>query len=109
MWSNVSAVASSNRFPNIPITRPQNINLSCQRKAMESLLINAGLTTSGVAVLLLLYKVVKSIQGKKLISNCCGKKMEMGFDVGEMTPQHEVILVSNPMPPPSARSVEAAV
>ena len=75
---------------------------------MDQLLATAGLTTSGVAILLIVYKVVKHLQGKKLISNCCGKKMEMGFDVGQMTPQHEVIIL-NPMPPPAAKVVEPAV
>lgn len=55
---------------------------------MEQLLMNAGITTSGVAILLIAYKVFKSLEGKKLISSCCGKKMEVGFQVGEMTPQH---------------------
>ena len=76
---------------------------------MDTLLINAGVTTSGVAILLFLYKVVKSVQGKKFISNCCGKKMEMGFDVGEMTPQHEVVIVNPMLPPPPAATIEAAV
>ena len=76
---------------------------------MDQLLATAGLTTSGVAIVLIIYKVVKHLQGKKLISNCCGKKMEMGFDVGEMTPQHEVVVISNPMPPPATKVVEPAV
>ena len=76
---------------------------------MDQLLATAGVTTSGVALVLIVYRVVKSLQGKKLISSCCGKKMEMGFDVGEMTPQHEVIVISNPMPPPAAKVVEPAV
>lgn len=62
------------------------------------LLASAGITTTGVAMLLLVYRVVKSIQGKKLISSCCGKKMEMGFTVSDMTPI--VIEVKNPMLPP---------
>lgn len=62
---------------------------------MEELLMGAGLTTSGVAILLIVYKGIKMIQGKKLISNCCGKKMEVGFQVGDMTP----VMITNPMVP----------
>lgn len=60
---------------------------------MEQSLMGAGLTTTGVALLLIAYRVLKAIQGKKLVSDCCGKKMEVGFQVGEMTPL--------PAPPPS--------
>lgn len=60
---------------------------------MEELLMNAGLTTTGVAVLLILYKVFKNLEGKKLVSSCCGKKTEIGFQVGEMTPQVNPMLV----------------
>ena len=35
--------------------------------------------------------------------------MEMGFDVGEMTPQHEVVIVNPMLPPPPAATIEAAV
>jgi len=80
------------------------------------LLASAGITTSGVAILLLVYRVVKSIQGKKLISSCCGKKLEVGFAVGDMTPQHQTrdeFVVINPglLPPPAtvANKVESAV
>lgn len=54
----------------------------------------AGLSTTGVAILLIVYRVLKSIRGKKLVSSCCGKRMEVGIDVGNMTP-HDVII--NPM------------
>jgi len=61
----------------------------------DTLLMNAGLSTTGVAILLIVYKLMKSIQGKKLISNCCGKKLEVGIDVQEMTPRQ--IVIDNPM------------
>lgn len=79
------------------------------------LLASAGVTTTGVAIILLVYRVVKSIQGKKLISSCCGKKMEMGFQVAEMTPTHkgkDEFVVINPLPPPPPTvtdKVESAV
>lgn len=66
---------------------------------MESdALMNAGLSTTGVAILLIVYRLFKSVQGKKLVSSCCGKKMEMGMDVVPMTPQHLAIPVQeNPL------------
>lgn len=52
----------------------------------DSMLTSAGLSTSGVAILLILYRVLKTAKGKKLVSSCCGRKMEMGVDVQDMTP-----------------------
>lgn len=50
------------------------------------LLKMAGLSTSGVAILLVAWRFVKSLQGKKLVSSCCGHKGEMGMVVVNMTP-----------------------
>lgn len=50
------------------------------------LLKMAGLSTSGVAILLIAWRVLKSVQGKKLVSTCCGHKGEMGMDVVAMSP-----------------------
>ena len=64
----------------------------------DALLVNAGLSTTGVAILLIVYRLIKSVQGKKLVSSCCGKKMELGMDVVPMTPQHLAIPVQeNPL------------
>lgn len=63
----------------------------------DTLLMNAGLSTTGVAILLIVYRLIKSVQGKKLVSSCCGKKMELGMDVVPMTPQHLVLDVPNPL------------
>ena len=63
----------------------------------DTLLMNAGLSTTGVAILLIVYRLIKSVQGKKLISSCCGKKMELGMDVVPMTPPHLVLDVPNPL------------
>ena len=59
----------------------------------------AGVSTTGVAIVLIVYRVLKSIQGKKLVSNCCGKKLEVGVSVAPMTPKQEevVVKVENPM------------
>ena len=50
------------------------------------LLKMAGLSTSGVAILLIAWRFLKSLQGKKLVSSCCGHKGEMGVVVVNMTP-----------------------
>jgi hypothetical protein len=51
-------------------------------------------TTGGtvVGVLLLLYK---SVNGKRLRSNCCGRKMEMDFKVDDVPPSPDFV-VQNP-------------
>ena len=63
----------------------------------ETLLMNAGLTTSGVALVLIAYRIFKTIQGKKLVSSCCGRKMEVGVDVVPMTPPEIKVHVENPL------------
>lgn len=60
------------------------------------LLKMAGLSTTGMAILLIVYRVAKSIVGKKLVSSCCGKRMEVGFDVATMTP-NDALTIENPM------------
>lgn len=55
----------------------------------------AGLSSSGVAIILVVYRVLKMMKGKKLVSSCCGRKLDFGVDVTAMTPQ---IVVTNPMP-----------
>lgn len=65
-----------------------------------TMLASAGLSTTGVALLLIAYRVLKSVKGKKLVSSCCGRKLEMGVDVQDMTPapaEHEAITIRNPM------------
>ena len=60
----------------------------------------SGLSASSLAIVLIIYKLLKSAVGKKLISNCCGRKLEVGVAVTNMptTPREEVRLeVQNPM------------
>lgn len=59
------------------------------------LLKMAGLSSSGMAIVLIIYRVLKSVKGKKFISSCCGKKLEVGVDIGTMTPKE--IVIENPM------------
>ncbi len=58
----------------------------------------AGVSTSGVAILLLVYKVLKSMKGKRFVSSCCGRKLDVGIDVQQMTPKDEPIVISVPNP-----------
>ena len=66
------------------------------------LLKMAGLSSSGVAIILIVYRVLKLMRGKKLVSSCCGKKLEMGVDVAEMTPKE--VVVDNPMKKPEIKT-----
>jgi hypothetical protein len=52
----------------------------------DDLLKMAGLSTTGVAILLIAWRVFKSIQGKKVVSTCCGHRGEVGVDVVNMSP-----------------------
>ena len=58
------------------------------------MLKTAGLSTSGLAIILIVYRVLKTMKGKRLVSSCCGKKLEIGVDVEEMTPKQ--IVIQNP-------------
>jgi len=55
----------------------------------------AGLSTTGVAILLIVYRVLKTVKGKTFISKCCGRKVDFSMDVkdAEPTPKETV----NPM------------
>jgi len=51
-------------------------------------LASAGVGSSTIALLFLAYKLFKKLEGHKLVSNCCGKKTEVGFAVEDMSPSH---------------------
>lgn len=51
----------------------------------------AGISTTGVAILLIVYKVLKYIKGKKLVSSCCNRRIEVGIDIQDMSPKHIVV------------------
>jgi len=60
--------------------------------------MNAGLTSTGVALILVLWKILKTASGKKFVSNCCGRKGEIGFKIQEMNQSPIVVSVhENPM------------
>jgi len=49
-------------------------------------LTTAGISTSVVAVLVIGYKILQMIRGHRLISDCCGRMLEVGVDVRDMPP-----------------------
>ena len=49
----------------------------------DSWLMNLGMSSTGVAVVLILYRILKWANKKKFVSDCCGKKMEMSVAVVE--------------------------
>ena len=58
----------------------------------------SGASAGTVAIVLLVYRVFKSVLGKKLVSNCCGRKMEVGIDVQQSTPrEHQTLEIKNPL------------
>lgn len=62
------------------------------------LLKMSGFSAGSVAIILLFYRFLKSVVGKRFISHCCGKKMEVGLDVKEnITPQPVTIQIKNPI------------
>jgi hypothetical protein len=66
----------------------------------EELLKMSGASAGTIAIVLVVYKILKSALGKRLISNCCGRKIEVGLDIKDSvpTPKDEVCLeIKNPI------------
>lgn len=72
-----------------------------------TLLQQSGMSAGLIALILVIYRVLKTINGKRVVSQCCGKKTEIGFTVENMSP----IVIQNPMPlpPPLLRSTNHEV
>jgi len=82
----------------------------------SNLLAAAGISSSTMAILFIIYKVLQRVVGHRVISNCCGRRMEVGVDVRDMpsTPEGDtsVTAVETPLeappetsaPPPSRKS-----
>jgi hypothetical protein len=51
-------------------------------------LASAGVGSSTIAIIYLAFRLFKHLEGHKLVSNCCKKKMEVGFAVEDMSPSH---------------------
>jgi len=52
----------------------------------NSALASVGVSTSTLLILGLIYKVFGMIRGRRLISDCCGRHLEVGVDVRDMPP-----------------------
>lgn len=51
-----------------------------------SLLASAGVSTTTMVVLFVGYKVFQLIRGHRFISDCCGRRGEVSFDVRDVPP-----------------------
>ena len=56
-------------------------------------------TTTGTTVLGVLLLLYRTINGKRVRSNCCGRKMEMDFKVDDVppSPQEKIVQIENPI------------
>ena len=45
------------------------------------LLQQFGVSASSVAILVTLYRLFQYVKGRKLVSECCGKRAEVGIDI----------------------------
>ena len=58
------------------------------------LLKMSGFSAGSIAIVLLVYRILKSVKGKRFISVCCQRKVDIGFDIGNVeTPKEH----KNPM------------
>jgi hypothetical protein len=61
--------------------------------------LSTALTSSGaVLATALAYKIWTMIKGKRLISDCCGKKLEVGVDVRDMPHSPTELEMTSPHP-----------
>lgn len=66
----------------------------------ESVLQTSGLSAGTIVVILIIYRLLKSIEGKRFVSRCCGKKTEVGFEIKNMEtpPANDISLeIKNPI------------
>ena len=65
-----------------------------------NLLASAGVSTTTMAILFIAYKVFMKLKGHRLVSDCCGRKGEVGFDVRDMPPTPPEEIQSRQSVPP---------
>jgi hypothetical protein len=61
----------------------------------------SGASAGTVGIVLLVYRILKSVIGKRFISTCCGQKFEVALDIKDSvpTPKEETCIeIKNPMP-----------
>jgi hypothetical protein len=66
----------------------------------------AGLSTAGIAILFIAYRMSKAIIGHRLISDCCGRRMEMGLAIADMSGTSPPASVETFQPPPILESIK---
>jgi hypothetical protein len=72
-----------------------------------NLLQQSGMSAGLIAILLIVYRILKSVNGNRMVSSCCGKRTELGFVIEPITPQAQaqaqatVVMTTNPMSPMS--------
>ncbi len=74
---------------------------------MDQNLTTAGLSAGGIALVGVLWKVLQNINHHRIVSKCCGRRIEMSVDVGEssLTPEES----QNPPPPLALKSSDTVV
>lgn len=71
-----------------------------------SVLQQAGLSTAGIAILFIAYRVSKAIIGHRLVSDCCGRRMEIGLAIADMSGTSPPASVETFQPPPILDSIK---
>lgn len=61
----------------------------------NDILNTAGVSTSGIAIIFVIYKLIKTMKGKRFVSSCCGKRMDVGIDVENMTPKTVLLPITS--------------
>lgn len=64
------------------------------------MLTTGGISSVGVAIIMIIYKVLKNMNNKRYMSSCCGKKAEVVIAVNEITEEEK----KTPVPSPSLKS-----
>lgn len=52
----------------------------------SDLLAMSGLSAGTITIVLIVYRTLKYLKGKRFVSSCCGHKGDIGFDVKDMAP-----------------------
>lgn len=54
---------------------------------------SSGLTATMIAIILVLYRILKTMDGRRIRSTCCGFNADLGFQTSQMSP---IVVVHNP-------------
>ncbi len=56
---------------------------------LRSVLETVGLSSAGVAAVILMFKVIQTVNNKKCRSSCCGRSAEVAVAVNELTEEEK--------------------